>query len=132
MLKELKEGTNEIPGVFIEDNSFCISVHYRHVLKDVSFNFPFFCCLCILYTEIVYELFQDYPALENKVRLVLRQHSGFHLTKGKKVLELRPSIKWNKGNALLYLLDTLGFSGSTHVLPIYIGDDKTDEDAFKV
>lgn len=89
-------------------------------------------CVCILYTEILYELFQDYPALENKVLLVLGQHSGFHLTQGKKVLELRPSIEWNKGNAVLYLLDTLGFSGSTNVLPIYIGDDKTDEDAFKV
>jgi trehalose 6-phosphate phosphatase len=48
------------------------------------------------------------------------------------VLEVRPSIKWNKGNALEYLLDTLGFSESSDVLPVYIGDDKTDEDAFKV
>lgn len=48
------------------------------------------------------------------------------------VLEIRPSIKWNKGNALEYLLDTLGFAESNDVLPIYIGDDTTDEDAFKV
>lgn len=48
------------------------------------------------------------------------------------VFEIRPTIKWNKGNALEYLLDTLGFADSSDVLPIYIGDDRTDEDAFKV
>jgi len=48
-------------------------------------------------------------------------------------LEVRPSIEWNKGHALEYLLDTLGFSdSSTNVLPFYIGDDRSDEDAFKV
>lgn len=75
---------------------------------------------------------QDYGTLEKKVLSVLAEYPRFHLTRGKKVLELRPSIQWNKGNALVYLLDTLGFANSSNVLPIYIGDDKTDEDAFKV
>lgn len=48
------------------------------------------------------------------------------------VMEIRPSIKWDKGHALEYLLDTLGFGNSTDVLPLYIGDDLTDEDAFQV
>lgn len=47
-------------------------------------------------------------------------------------MEIRPSIEWNKGNALEYLLETLGFKDSSDVLPLYIGDDRTDEDAFKV
>lgn len=47
-------------------------------------------------------------------------------------MEIRPSIKWDKGHALEYLLDTLGFGNSTDALPLYIGDDLTDEDAFKV
>jgi trehalose 6-phosphate phosphatase len=47
-------------------------------------------------------------------------------------MEIRPSIKWNKGNAVEYFLDTLGLSSSSNFLPVYIGDDKTDEDAFKV
>lgn len=47
------------------------------------------------------------------------------------VLEIRPLIEWDKGHALEYLLDTLGFS-SSGVVPIYLGDDRTDEDAFKV
>ncbi|OAY67799.1 putative trehalose-phosphate phosphatase D, partial [Ananas comosus] len=47
------------------------------------------------------------------------------------VLEIRPTIKWDKGKALEFLLESLGFADSVDVLPIYIGDDRTDEDAFK-
>lgn len=63
---------------------------------------------------------------------MLANYPDFHLTRGKKVLEIRPSIEWNKGDALKYLLETLGFRDSGDVFPIYIGDDRTDEDAFKV
>ncbi|XP_009798384.1 putative trehalose-phosphate phosphatase 2 isoform X2 [Nicotiana tabacum] len=108
MLNELEETTSEINGALVEDNRFCISVHYRHVLQE------------------------DFGLLEKKVQAVVAKYPGFHLTRGKKVIEIRPSIKWNKGDALLYLLETLGFANSSDVLPIYIGDDRTDEDAFKV
>lgn len=57
-------------------------------------------------------------------------------------MEIRPDIEWDKGKAVEYLLHTPGFiTNSTattdvevevDVVPIYIGDDKTDEDAFKV
>lgn len=63
---------------------------------------------------------------------MLTDNPDFHMTRGKKVLEIRPSIKWNKGDALKYLLETLGYHKSSDVFPIYIGDDRTDEDAFKV
>ncbi|KAI3778179.1 hypothetical protein L2E82_07264 [Cichorium intybus] len=108
MLIEVKERTQNIKGVVIEDNRFCLSVHYRHV-KD-----------------------EDYGRVEEEVELMVANNPGFHVTKGNKVLEIRPSIGWNKGDALKYLLDTLGFHNSSHVFPIYIGDDTTDEDAFKV
>jgi trehalose 6-phosphate phosphatase len=40
-------------------------------------------------------------------------------------------VDWDKGRALLHLLEVLGLQQQADVLPIYIGDDKTDEDAFK-
>jgi hypothetical protein len=46
------------------------------------------------------------------------------------VLALR-QVDWNKGHALLHLLAAMGLDGLDDVLPIYIGDDRTDEDAFK-
>lgn len=63
---------------------------------------------------------------------MLANHPDFHFTIGKKVFEIRPSIEWNKGDALNYLLEAFGFHNASKVFPIYIGDDKTDEDAFKV
>ena len=41
-------------------------------------------------------------------------------------------IDWDKGKAVEFLLQSLGLSDSDNVIPIYIGDDRTDEDAFKV
>jgi hypothetical protein len=42
------------------------------------------------------------------VRAVLEGYPDLRLTKGRKVLEIRPSIKWDKGNALEFLLESLG------------------------
>ncbi|XP_056694376.1 probable trehalose-phosphate phosphatase 6 [Spinacia oleracea] len=105
---ELEKATKVFKGVTVEDNRFCISVHYRRAEEKVHSD------------------------VKRIVKSVVDKHSRFHKTEGKKVWEVRPSIKWNKGNALEYLLNTLGFDESSDVLPIYIGDDRTDEDAFEV
>ncbi|KAG4940162.1 hypothetical protein AAZX31_16G024000 [Glycine max] len=83
IVKVLKENTRRIKGSMIEDNTFCVTVHYR----------------CV---------------------------------KNEEVMEIRPTVNWDKGRALTYLLDTLGFDNFSNVLPMYLGDDRTDEDAFKV
>ncbi|KAF2315498.1 hypothetical protein GH714_039951 [Hevea brasiliensis] len=101
----LREKVMKIQGARIEDNRFCISVHFRQVREE------------------------DYGILEKTVKSVLEHYPEFHLSW---VMEIRPSIEWDKGHALEYLLDTLGLSNSSDVLPVYIGDDRTDEDAFKV
>ncbi len=51
---------------------------------------------------------------------------------GKMVFEFKPKIDWNKGKALVWLLQALGLDEHEDVFTIYIGDDTTDEDAFEV
>ncbi|KAG6774160.1 hypothetical protein POTOM_021511 [Populus tomentosa] len=104
----LLERTKYIPGARVEDNKFCISVHFRCVEEKM------------------------WAALVEQVRSVLNGYPKLRLTQGRKVLEIRPTIKWDKGKALEFLLESLGYANSTDVLPVYIGDDRTDEDAFKV
>lgn len=52
------------------------------------------------------------------------------LTEGKKVLELRPRFEWHKGKALTWLFERFGASKEDSIC-IFIGDDKTDEDALR-
>ncbi|PHU20313.1 Trehalose-phosphate phosphatase B [Capsicum chinense] len=106
--KSLVEKTKSIPGAKVENNKFCLSVHFRRVEE------------------------KRWTELAEQVKSVTKEYPKLRLTQGRKVLEIRPSIKWNKGNALEFLLESLGYANSNDVLPIYIGDDRTDEDAFKV
>ena len=46
------------------------------------------------------------------------------------VYEIQPKLEWDKGKAVLYLLKALGLDGDD-VVPLYLGDDITDEDAFR-
>ena len=41
-------------------------------------------------------------------------------------------VDWGKGRALSHMLNALGLDDADDVIPIYLGDDRTDEDAFKV
>jgi trehalose-phosphatase len=60
------------------------------------------------------------------------RHPELRRISGKKVYELLPDIDWDKGKAVAWLLETLGLeSRSGGIRPIYIGDDSTDEDAFR-
>lgn len=106
--KILLEKTKCVPGAMVENNIYCLSVHFRCVEE------------------------RSWAGLAEKVRLVLNEYPKLRLTEGRKVLEIRPNIKWDKGRALEFLLHSLGYDNSTDVFPIYIGDDRTDEDAFKV
>ncbi|KAI7987073.1 putative trehalose-phosphate phosphatase G [Camellia lanceoleosa] len=74
----------------------------------------------------------SWSTIAQRVHNILKDYPRLRLTHGRKVLEVRPVINWNKGKAVEFLLDSLGLSNGEDVLPIYIGDDKTDEDAFKV
>ncbi|KAF5196201.1 Trehalose-phosphate phosphatase b [Thalictrum thalictroides] len=106
--KALLEKTKSTPGAKVENNRFCVSVHFRCVDE------------------------KSWTELAEQVRSVLKEYPKLRLTQGRKVLEIRPTIKWDKGKALEFLLESLGFANCNNVLPLYIGDDRTDEDAFKV
>ena len=50
---------------------------------------------------------------------------------GKKIFEFRPDFDWDKGRAMRWLLGELRLDRRM-VTPVYLGDDTTDEDAFRV
>ncbi|CAN1343408.1 Probable trehalose-phosphate phosphatase J [Linum perenne] len=108
IFKELIEKTKATPGAKVENNKFCVSVHFRCV-EEKKWN-----------------------DVAEAVKSVLKKYPKLRLSHGRKVLEIRPTIKWDKGKALEFLLESLGFANCTDVFPVYIGDDRTDEDAFKV
>jgi alpha,alpha-trehalase len=100
-LRKLIEG---IAGALVERKRFALTVHFRLVA----------------------------PADQGRVlaafERVAARYATLRVSGGKCVYELRPAIDWNKGAAVIWLLDRLGLDG-TDALPIYIGDDETDEDA---
>ncbi|MCL7043043.1 hypothetical protein MKW94_027060 [Papaver nudicaule] len=106
--KTLIEIVQSVPGALVENNIFCVSVHFRCVDE---------------------ERWED---LAKQVRSVVDEYPELRMSQGRKVFEIRPTIKWDKGKALEFLLESLGYANSTNVFPVYIGDDLTDEDAFKV
>ena len=102
----LRQLLEDIPGASVERKRFAIAVHYRLVSDS--------------YTHKV----------QRVVDQVAAQDSNLRTTGGNKVFELRPNIDWDKGKALVFLLELLGLDSDT-VVPFFIGDDITDEDAFR-
>ena len=96
-----------IDGALIEEKRFSIAIHYR--LADEVFV----------------------PRIESIVDEAVAADSRLKKAHGKKVFEVRPDVDWDKGKALLFLVEALGLD-DPDVVPFYIGDDVTDEDAFEV
>lgn len=111
VIDEVEEGLKQqlanIDGAQVERKRFSIAVHYRNVeAKRVG-------------------------SVEEVVDQVIERYSELRKAEGKRVYELRPDIDWDKGEAILWLLDTLDLVGQG-IFPFYMGDDITDEDAFEV
>jgi trehalose-phosphatase len=103
---ELREMLDEIPGAQLERKHFSVAAHYRNVNQNDAFK------------------------VAVAVDAVAARHRELRRINEKKVYELLPDIDWNKGRAVLWLLETLDLERG-NALPIFIGDDRTDEDAFR-
>ena len=105
LLSKLKN----ITGYEIEDKKLILALHYRNVSSS------------------------QLPALKKAFYSVSKPYIDKGLLKsasGKKVYEIRPNLDWDKGSYCKYLLKDLG-GFKKNIIPIYIGDDTTDEAAFK-
>lgn len=106
---ELAKQLKGIKGVLVEDKILTVSLHYRLVSQ------------------------KDLVKVKKKIKDITRPYlktKKIRITHGKKVFEIRPNIKWDKGQAVLWFLKKK--AKIKNLFPIYIGDDVTDEDAFKV
>lgn len=105
--KELKKVVPKIKGAWVERKKYSIAVHYRLVSKEHEKDIE----------VVVRNVHSHYP-------------HDLRIATGKKIFELQPAIQWHKGKALHWLLKFFGLN-QENVVPIYMGDDVTDEDAFK-
>lgn len=101
----LKEKLEHIRGVDFERKKFTLAVHYRQVKPEKE--------------QEVHDI----------VEAVLNEHPQVMGAGGKKVIEIRPAIDWHKGKAVEFLKKEISKGKDT--FSIYVGDDVTDEDAFK-
>ncbi len=106
IIKQLSEKLSDIQGILIEEKKFSVAVHYRLVEQQYLPRIK----------EIIDEIIKD----QNKICLM----------SGKKVFEILPDIDWDKGKAVRWIIDALKVSWQD-VCVVYIGDDVTDEYAFR-
>ncbi len=101
----LGEALQGIEGSFVEHKGLSLSVHYRLAPDNTT------------------------PRRETAVQDCAKRFPELKVHHGRKVVEFRPDVAWNKGFALKRLLKGLGLPAAA---ALYMGDDTTDEDAFAV
>lgn len=106
--KEFKKNV-QVDDVVVENKVYTASVHYRLVDSEGISK--------------VRETFED------TIEAYLEE-ADLEVNEGKKIFEIKPSVEWDKGKAVSFLLKNLDYEEET--LPIYMGDDVTDEDVFRV
>ncbi len=107
----LSDALGLIAGVWVEDKGLTLSVHYR----------------------------QADEARAGEIGDILEQKAGplqasgkVWIAGGKKVYEVRPALAWNKGEVVALLASRWRQAmGRDEVLPIFLGDDLSDEDGFR-
>jgi trehalose 6-phosphate phosphatase len=103
----LSEEVGDVDGALVEPKKASVAIHYRLVSET------------------------ERPRVHAVVDALLAENPDeLKVTPGKMVYEIQPKLDWDKGKAVLYLLGALGLDGED-VVPLYLGDDITDEHAFE-
>lgn len=104
--ERLHKTLSSIEGVLVERKKYSIAVHYRRADEKMI------------------------PRVKREVELA--REDGLRISYAKKVFELQPDIDWNKGRVVEMIMNELNeFDTEKDLFPVYIGDDLTDEDAFR-
>lgn len=103
----LQEEVGPIEGASVEPKKASVAVHYRLSSEEDRREIK----------QVVDQILADYP-------------DDLKMTPGKMVYEVQPKLDWDKGKAVLYLLETLELDRED-MIPMYLGDDHTDEHAFE-
>jgi trehalose-phosphatase len=103
-IAEIQASLATIPGVLVEDKGVTASVHYRMVPPGELESFQ-----------------------ERFSAVALRYGEELRFTSGKKVYEVRPRGAWDKGAAVTWL----AAGPCAGMVPVCMGDDTTDADAFR-
>lgn len=105
----LRARLRSVPGVMVEDKGLTASIHYR-------------------LTPHAYA-----AAVRGAVDDEIERYGRLRVREGKKVLELFPATEWHKGAAVRWILERMGGEAwSDACAVVYAGDDRTDEDVFRV
>ena len=104
--KELTALEKRYKGVYVEDKMLSISVHFRRARAHER-------------------------AVEREVRRIARGigASRLRIIGGIFVLNILPKAGWDKGRAAAMMASRI--KSSKNAIPIFVGDDETDEDAFR-
>jgi trehalose 6-phosphate phosphatase len=104
--KELAVLLNEkTQGTQLDRKRYAIGIHYRNARPE------------------------DEKTVKKLVDEMIAKYPGHKTGEGKKIIEIKPDTEWHKGKAVNWIMDQLSKGGDT--IPLYIGDDITDEDAFE-
>jgi trehalose 6-phosphate phosphatase len=110
LARTLARDLSGMPGVFVEDKTLSIVAHYRGA-SDVHSDRA---------TQIVLDATQPYVS-----------KGTLRVMHGSAMLELLPNTPWDKGDAVEWIHQRVR-AAHPDVTCVYVGDDVTDEDAFRV
>jgi trehalose-phosphatase len=105
---ELARQVEKIRGVLVEPKGFAVAVHFRNMTASAT------------------------PRLQEALRRVIGpRKAGLTLLRGKKVVEVLAAGDWDKGRSVLWIREVVERRTGRDVHTVYLGDDVTDELAFR-